>query len=902
MLRTIGILAFAAVMGLSAPQIAYAQEKAADKGEKQEEVKKDPKVEEYEKAIKDLKRLEGDLNVYQRKKDILLELPESKLGQLLLVQPTFHTGFLGDGITAGFPVSFGAVDAFKFVRNEDTVSFVRPNLRYRWDSKDEYALASDRSFPEAILGTFRIEQSNPEKKLLLVNITSLFQGELFRLSEMVQGILGGPYMPDTAKSGPEFVKSYPENLVVRMNLVYSNPRPSGGGMGMFGGGDQLEDSRSAPLKVTYNLSWRKSSDYMPRLADPRVGFFTQDYFSVGKFDNDDRMERLINRWNLKKKDPNAAVSEPVKPIVWVIDPSIPPKWRNATKEGILYWNRAFEAIGFKNAVVVKDAPNDPDYDHADGRYNVIRWTMSEDAAYAIALTRSDPFTGEILNAGVNFDANIANFSQQEFAKVMSPSSSAMDRALQVLTDGWQKTAPGVNADAYLWEGDAAIRAQQAEAAAKKHGWHSSTCSYAHGKMESARFAWEALNSMPAPRVARDQYVAEFIRDITSHEVGHTMGLRHNFIASRLNSTKQLGDDNHVKEHGMTSSVMEYTPTNIMAVLKGGKQFFAPRVGDYDMWAIQYGYTGVPNATTPIGEKYALARIASQSGAPNHRFMTDENADSFDPYVIRFDMAQDTIAFSAASIEVASRMKKYAINNLPLPGQPYSKRTETLMMALSRIFREARFTARFVGGVSASRSYAGDPGRASALRPISPAEHRQAMGLIMKYVLKPDAFDLPESVLNSLAVDPDSPQVGTWTAPLRTMISSQQIQAYATLMSASKLSSLAENNYKWSSTPGAYTLEEHFSTLLGAVFSDLGSGKIPALRRDLQRFALGGLMTQASAPAGALNEDVRILANDALRRLATKYGSAGSSDPMTRAYIRESKAQIDRFLKRNFVGN
>ncbi len=913
-LRTMTAMLALAAVGLT-PTLAQSQTTApaaATTTDKPKEPQKDPKVEEYEKAVKDLKKYEGNVVLYARKKEILIELPESKLGEILLVQPSFHSGFLADSITAGFPINFGSVSAFKFVRNEETVTFVRPNIQYRWDKENPLALASERSFPEAILGSFRIEASNPEKKVLLVNVTSLFTpgaSDIFRIGEMVQMLLGGPYSVDRERSGPELLKSHPENTYVRMFLHFSSPRvpeenPLMALMGMAA--PQLEDGRSAPLKVAYNLWWRKPSDYRPRQADPRVGYFTTDYFSVDRFEKQDRVERLINRWNLKKKDPSAKLSEPVKPIVWTIDPSIPAKFRQSTKEGILYWNRAFEALGYKNAVVVQDAPTDGSYDHTDARFNVVRWTMSEDAGYAIALFQTDPFTGEILNASVNMDANMASFSDTEYKFVTTPGAPTMRRSLQIITDEWLNKQFPCQEDAYLWDGEKALAEARMRAYAKKIGREAHACAYAHEKRADAIHGWQALKATTAgrPKIAIDRYINDFVRDVTSHEVGHCMGLRHNFIASRLNSTKDLANDQTVNERGITSSVMEYTPTNSMAILKGSGVFFAPKVGPYDMWAIEYGYMDT-GASTVLGDKPVLSRIASNSGSPGNRFMTDENADSFDPYVVRFDMASDGLGYSKANFEIAKRMRNYAIQNLPRSGTSYAERTQMLLMSMQSTFREGRMAIRYIGGTLGSRSFAGDRGAIATLRPVSPEEHREAARLITQYLLQPDSFALPESVLSNMSVDHTYEGVSGWTAPLRQLISSNANALFAQLMSASRINALAENNYKWQANPKAYTIHEHYALILNAVFADLESANLTPLRRDLHRFAVTALMTQASAGPGAVAEDARLLANDWLRRLGSRYKSAStkkSATGMNGTYLRETSAQIDRFLKRSVVGN
>lgn len=896
-MKSIRLIALA--VSLSVLTGAYAQTAPAEE-KKQEPAKTEDqkKAEEYDKFIKDLKKVEGDFTFYQKGKQLFLELPENRLGKLFLIQATWATGG-GANLQAGDPTNYGAVDAFRFDKQDDKLWLVQPNRKFRWSKDDPLALASVRSFPEAILGSFTISQTNPAKKVMLFDVTNLFYGDVFRLGSAVNLGLGGQFMLDREKSGPQSVKSFTKNAVVQMNLYYQSSGMGGGQMSelmsLLGmSGNQLEDARSAPMKMTYNLWFREESDYRPRLADPRVGYFTEDFYSVDRFLNTDRTERYIQRWNLKKKDPKAALSEPVKPIVWTLDPSIPPAYRDAVKKGILFWNKAFEKLGYKDAVQVQEAP-DKDYDHADGRYNVLRWTMTPDAGYAVALFRTDPFTGEILNAAVTFDANMLYFAQQEALNIAGPSANAHQRALEVLT---RRPSAKTNDEFHLWATDRARAEQQLAEAFGKQGWAKHNCSYGHGLAESASFALSTARAAGL-NMSKEDYAKQFITDVVSHEVGHCMGLRHNFVASTNLSAQQLADDRITGERGITASVMDYTPANIMAALRGGRNFYTPTIGAYDHWAIKYGYMDV-TANSPVGERYALDALASQSTQPGLAFMTDENADSFNPFVVRFDCAKDPLAYSEAMFEAAKRVRKYALENLPRPGESPARRTTLLLTSINSVMREGRFATRFVGGVAATRHFTG-----KTLAPVSADDQRRAMKLISA-CLSPQVANLPADVRQSLSQDMSTEPAGDWTAPLRELVGTRQLLIVAQVMSASTLDRIAENAFKWGSTPGAYTMDEHYRTVVGAVFKEIGSNSnVDALRRDLQRFVSSALITQAGAGAGAINDDARMLAAENLRDLSAKLGAqlrTGKVDGMTTSHYRDMKLQIDRFLNRQAVGN
>lgn len=900
MMKPIRLLALS--LALSSALAAHAQttppadEKKPEPPAKTEDQKK---AEEFDKFVKDLKRVEGQFTMYQKGKQLFLELPESRLGKLFLIQATWATGGSA-GLQAGDPTNYGAVDAFRFDKQEDKLWLVKPNRRFRWSKDDPLALASERSFPEAILGSFTVSQTHPAKKLLLFDVTNLFYGDVFKLGAAVNMGLGGQFMLDREKSGPAHVKSFPKNTVVQMNLFYQS---SGGAnpmaelMALLGqSGDQLEDTRSAPLKMTYNLWFREESDYKPRLADPRIGYFTEDFYSVDRFLNTDRTERYIQRWNLKKKDPMAAISEPVKPIVWILDPSIPAAYRDSVRNGILFWNKAFEKLGYKNAVQVQDAPSDKDYDHADGRYNVLRWTMTPDAGYAVALFRTDPFTGEILNASVTFDANMLYFAQQEALNTASPSANARQRAAEVLLRREKATTTD---EFHLWATDRERFQHALDAAFNKNGWSKHACRYGHGLADSASFAYSAALAGGGFRMSKEDYAKQFITDVVSHEVGHCMGLRHNFVASTNLTAQQLADDRITNERGITASVMDYTPANIMAALRGGRNFYTPTIGAYDQWAIKYGYMDVA-ANSPVGERFALDALASQSTQPSLSFMTDQDADSFNPYVARFDNAKDPLAYSEAMFEAAKRIRKYAIQNLPRPGESQARRTALILSSITTVMRQGQLSARFMGGVAAKRHFTG-----KTVAPVPADDQRRAMRLISA-CLSPEVANLPVDVRQSLGRDMNIEDSSSWTAPLRDLVGTRQLLIISQVMSASTIDRIAENAFKWGNTPGAYTMDEHYRSIVSAVFKEVGQNtNVDALRRDLQRVVASGLMTQAGAPAGAVNDDARMLAAENLRGLSSRLASqirTGKVDGMTTAHYRDMKMQIDRFLNRQAVGN
>jgi hypothetical protein len=893
-----------------APAAAPAAEPA------KEPPKPDPKIAEYEKAIRDLRRIEGPFPMYERRRDLLLELSESQLGRLWHMQATAHTGIDPFILTAGSPLGTSGIETFRWDRRDDQIWLVRPNLARRWTNDDPLAVASRRGFPEAILGNFRIEQEHPEKRLLLVNVTSLFHGEVLRLSEMVNAAAGGGFSFDRDRSFVESIRGFPENTVLRMRMHFQSR--SGGGENplaallqmVFGMGNHLEDPRSAPFTVTYNLWYRQESDYMPRLADPRVGFFTQDFFSVARIGELDRTQRFITRFDLRKKNPAAERSEPVRPIVWTIDHSVPKEHRQAVRDGILMWNRAFDALGYVNAIQVVDAPeNDPDYDHADGRRNVVRWIMSEDAGYAVALFRADPLTGQMLNAAVNVDANMVAAAGFEYDLMARPvaggARAAAKRGLLLPEDPAEESKVNRRIRQACGHDHGDPRLEAFFDAAERLGWRwRRYCSHAAGLSRSAQFAWQAMQAArPGPRISREEYIAQFVRELVAHEIGHTLGLRHNFAASTHLTTAQYADDAIIRQQGVTASVMEYNPVNMASVLRGDGYFFSPVIGAYDMWAIRFGYT-CRVASTPEGEVRLLAHITRQSGLPGHAYMTDQDADTFNPFVARWDAGKDPLNMLELNFQAYERARVHAVRNLPRPGQSYADRNRLILMSLRRTLAEGLSAAAFVGGIENNRHFRGDLGERPTLRPVDPAIQRQAMRLIARHSLSVDSASVPDSVLHSLSMDFAGDRASGWTAPVRSLISNLQAAVAGILMSSETTGRIAENAFKAGSRRDVYTISEHYGTLLGAVFSEVGTGRpISATRRDLQAFVLESLVIQAAAPSGRVAPDVRATADAALGRLLARFDAAlakGGLDGQTRDHLTSLRSAVKRYQNRQMT--
>jgi hypothetical protein len=293
--------------------------------------------------------------------------------------------------------------------------------------------------------------------------------------------------------------------------------------------------------LRYSLSELPSSGYRARLADDRIGHF---FDQVEDFTSDVEhtpARRLVNRWRLDKEDANAPVSPPKQPIVFWLENTIPAKYRPAIRDGVLMWNRAFERIGFRDAIVVKEQPDDADWDAADVRYNTIRWFADTDAAFAQGPSRTNPFTGEIYDADIRFSELVVRFRRQQIVLQQNPLASP-------------------------WEEQAAVHLR-----APWSGGRGAMCNFAAEAALGAEFAWNVLETrgIEPDSPEADKFVYGFLREIAAHEVGHTLGLRHNFRASTIRTLEQAKDPTLTAREGLTGYVMDFLHRGKVGQLTGG---------------------------------------------------------------------------------------------------------------------------------------------------------------------------------------------------------------------------------------------------------------------------------------------------------------------------------------------
>ena len=860
---------FASCLGVAfaqsgTPPSKSAKNAPADQAKEQEKPKEPEKPKNIDEVTKDCTKMEGLVTLYRLTKDkkdtLYMEVPESRYDKLMLIQVTSGSG-LGDtsagGVFHGMPISDLPVRFHKI--DDNRVELAMPNLAHRgntWESK----LGIERSFPETILSNFDVVAKQDDRHSVLLDVTSFFKSDVADLSSAVD-----PFGLDPSGTRIDTVKDFPENFVIRTVYQLQRRGPANG------------DPKSAPWAVSFNISDLPENDgYQPRLGDPRVGFFTTDFQDLTDARQSwDANTSYILRWNLQKKDPNAAMSDPVKPIVYYIDNAVPKEYRDDVRKGILMYNAAFEKVGISNAIRVEQMPEDADWDIADLRYNVVRWTTG--MPFAIALFRTNPLTGEILNACVNFDAGFAASGSRAFDNIIDPSVSHIPMPDQAPKENLLPASVMKKYGAMLCD-------MQAEGAT----------------VQAIGFQAAELLTPGYTEEDRKRLIDQYITQVAGHEVGHCMGLRHNFAASTQLTEAQLGDPAMVSKYGVTASIMDYNPFNAGAIGHHDVDFYSQTIGTYDFWAIQYGYSQF-NATTPQGEIPELRKIASLGSTPGHLYESDGSADDIDPYVIRFDSSRQPLDYLEKMVGYGPMIRTGAHRRIK-DGDSYYQFTNAWLAGMNAQVNNALAAAKFLGGGRLMTSFHGDPNEQPGYTPIDASVQRRALKLMTKALFSEDSFKIDKRDLGYLTYNPKSPGNETFGRsrmfPIQQNLINVQAIGLNQIFSSDRLMRMKGNEYRAGKAGATLTIAEMFHTMDGTVWSEVDAKRpVGDLRRELQRSYLDVMIPMALGQTRGAPNDARDLAMDQLVSLKHRITVAlpAEKDAYTPAHLRECLVRINRAL-------
>ena len=864
-------------------------------------------------------------NVFHRTKDdqVYAELPGNFANQRYFIAMTVAGGELYAGLQAGDKYVY-------WKRYEKTLALIEPNVEIRSTGEQESKDSVKRLFTDRVLLSVPIVTMGPSggpvidlNNLLVGNATTFFGGSAAGANSKLVSV--------------ETIKAFPENI----EIAYEVPVRGG----------QFETFHYSISSIP------GKTGYQPRAADERVGYFTTSYSDLGKYTDDETRVRYINRWNLEKRDPSLELSPPKEPIIFYIEHTTPVRYRRWVREGVLYWNQAFEKIGIKDAIEVyyqdKESGAHMEKDPEDVRYNFIRW-LNNNIGTAIGPSRVNPLTGQILDADIVLTDGWIRHYWNQYHKVMP--QIAME-GFSPETWAWLATRPNWDPRVRLAPPELRdqVVAELSRNAGKALGGHpmgqidatligddefdglygrtsqlNGMCNAAGGMaFDLAMMRMLLLAEASSTDEGKDEkkegekkekrnlldgipeeFIGPLVAELVAHECGHTLGLRHNFKASSIYTLGEINSDAVKGKEQLSASVMDYLPVNFR-MESGAVQgdYTMSGIGPYDLWAIEYGYT-LSKDLKPI-----LARAAEG----NLPYGTDEDTMGPDPLAKRYDFSKEPLDYANEQIKLANFHRERLLEKYVKEGQSWSKAREGYELTLGFQLRSVSMMADWVGGSFVNRDKKGDPNGRTPITAVPAAQQRAALKFVIDNAFRDEAFGLNPKLLNHLSTDlwydaASRDMDPTW--PVHDRIMGIQASALTMVMNPTTLKNVYDNELRTSADEDMLTLPELLDTIGGAIWTELDSkpnGKftarkpmISSLRRNLQSEHLERLIDLSLPGAGssAAFKPIATLSTMQLRTLKGKIDKVltGGADPYTEAHLADASKRIERALESQMIYN
>ncbi|RUO42913.1 hypothetical protein CWE15_05800 [Aliidiomarina taiwanensis] len=685
-----------AAVALALGLTAYSSPMLADEPEnKEEEVT-------YASLIEDLQVQEGLFNLYRNEEDgaLMMSIEESQLDTPFLYFALSTDGVLEAGHFRG---SYRDEKIIEFRRYFDRIDIIQKPIRYQFNEDSALSRAADANMSTSVLASVKIKHE--EDGRIVFAADDLFLSEsLHKVSPYSrpgsEGFSVGGFKKDQSRIVNDRV--YPENIDVVVNYVFNNPNPT------VGASPAVADARSTSVTLQHSFIQLPDNDFQPRRDDARVGYFGSQYDDMTSADwapyND-----IINRWHLVKKDPSAAISDPVEPIVFYLENTTPEEWRDVITEGVLGWNKAFEKAGFSNAIEVRIQPDDADWDAGDIRYNVIRWTSSPNPPFGgYGPSLANPLTGQIIAADI----------MMEYVYM----TNRWIEGELYDANGINRHDTGANDAVY--------------------------CSQGYMMHEGLVAGNAMAGLLGVESIDDNELLRQGMIHVILHEVGHTLGLNHNMKASILWDHEEV--HNQALTQGvLTGSVMDYAPVNIAPPGYEQGDYYQWVVGPYDEWAIEYGYS--PAAEDADAEEARLEAILSRSHEHGLAFGNDADdmrapGRHIDPQVMIGDMSSNPVAYARGRFEVVNKTFGTLLDDARQDGDSHQKLTTLASRLFGTYYGQAGVISRQVGGVYVERATVGQGSDKAPFTPVPLAKQKDAMETLANFVFAPNVLEQMEPVL------------------------------------------------------------------------------------------------------------------------------------------------------------
>ena len=809
--------------------------------------------------LKDAKSSPGFFTLHQKDEKVWLEILPSQLNQPFFFSYNIPRS-VGERGLYGSQMGGSKLVEFRKIGNQ--IQLIAKNTQFFAKEGTPQAQFVSESFSDSLMSSAAVVSApHPETKSILIEANALLFSDIPGYQTRLEGSFRMPFSLDTRNTSFSTTKNTNTLTGLEVKAHFAVPRLSAPPMTpssvpMPPPPSATPDPRS--LFVSFYYSFMPLPEPMQtRLADERVGFFTVARTDYTTDLNIKSKAHLLKRWRLEKMDANAAVSEPKQHIVYWLDKNIPEKYRASVTQGVLEWNKAFEKAGFKNALVVKQQQATDDFNNMDAKHTSIRWFTGADVGFAIGPSQADPRTGEILDADIGMS--------------------------DVFTRGARRAV--------------------VEDLGRVRGADGELCDHAEAAAQELHYALDLLEArgLELDTPEAEALAQAYLKDVIMHEVGHTLGLRHNFRASTMYDLKQIQDPNFTKTNGVATSVMDYTPFNISP--KGEKQgeYVMSTIGAYDYWAIEFGY----KQFAPGQEAQGLAQILAKASQPELQFDSDEDAGygstgGVDPMVNRFDLGADPLAYYKQRMKLSRELWDRLQNMNLATGESYERLTRSFRSGFNQLNRVAPLAAKYIGGVHIRRERAGS--KNAVFEPVSAAKQKEALALITKDFFGTDSFKFKPEFIARLATDRFERTMsdGSMQTSVALLVAGVQKGILDHVYSPAVATRLAEVGMKVNDPKETLGLSDVYDTIQDAIWSEAKTGQETSLiRRNLQREQLRRMTDVLVKPAGPWPADARSIMRENARQLAgtlEKVLAKPSLSKTTRAHYADALDALNVTLK------
>lgn len=772
-------------LALSVPVIAE-EEKTEEKKEEKEKEKT------FDEKMSEKVAMAGLLDIYRDSKDGsgFVVITDDMLDKPYLYTASTVNGVLDAGTFKG---AYRDGKIIKFRKYFDRIDILAVNPRYYFDEDNAISRASDANISDAVLVSAKIKEQEDGKYAIDLN-------DVF-LNESIHKVSPWPSSNPNAdkkrfslgkfedgKSRISDINNFPENTHVTVDYVFENSSPKNRG------GNELADPRYVSVQLQHAIVELPENSFKARRDDPRVGYFLQQFDDLTS-DETANYRDVINRWHLEKKEPNAAVSDPVEPITWWIENTTPMEWRDTIRDATLAWNSAFEKAGISNAIEVKIQPDDADWSADDVRYNVMRWTSSPRPPFGgYGPSVANPYTGQIIAADIMLEYT---FMKGRWILASFLSEGYSESELVNFT---------------------------------QEGLH---CSLGHAMNGNLLFGQAAALAGGMGDIEKDKMLKQTMYYLILHEVGHTLGLNHNMRATQLHSNDVVHDES-VTQGILAGSVMDYPSVNFAPPGKEQGDFYTDRPGPYDDWVIEYGYS--QGLSDPAAEEDRLEKILSRSTQPELAFGNDADdmrapGRHIDPRVNIFDMSGDAIEYAKDRFALVRDTFKKMPEKALAEGESYNDLVVGVNAVFTEFTRQANVTSRYIGGVYVDRAHVGQDGATQPYTPTPEATQKSAMESLADNLFAPNAFDAMNDLYSLMQKQRRSFNgFGKNEDPkVHDMVLKAQSGVLAHVMHPNVTKRIVDTALYGNS----YTLEEVMSDLTDAIFEADMKSDVNSFRRNLQ---------------------------------------------------------------------